>query len=95
MKDLENQIRPHSTLAFTSEQPHPAWASAAYQGRLAFIVTAEDRAVPKEAQYGMMAASRQQWIVKEMACSHCAPFLNQIEETLRLLKELTGEFTGN
>jgi hypothetical protein len=92
VQDLEEKmIKPHSNLAFTSAQPHPAWADAAFHGRLAFIVTAEDRSIPKEEQYGMMAATQTQWIVKEMACSHCAPFVSRVEETLRMLQEFTGQ----
>ncbi|PLB54051.1 hypothetical protein P170DRAFT_460298 [Aspergillus steynii IBT 23096] len=94
VKDLEASTLPHSSLAFNSPQPHPAWADADFKHRLAFIVTAEDRAVPKEAQYGMMAASQQEWIVKEMASSHCGPFLNRIDETIVLLKDLVEGFSG-
>ena len=94
VKDLETSIKPHSNLAFTSPQPHPAWDDADFKGRLAFIVTTEDRAVPKDAQYGMMAASQQEWIVKEMACSHCGPFLNRIEETVGVLQDVIGRFSA-
>ncbi|KAH8432797.1 alpha/beta hydrolase [Aspergillus melleus] len=94
VKDLETSIKPHSNIAFTSPQPHPAWADADYSGRLAFIVTTEDRAVPKDAQYGMMAASRQEWIVKEMACSHCGPFINGIGETVGVLQDVIGRFSA-
>lgn len=85
---LDDKIKPYSTLAFTSPQPHPAWADSAFQGRSAFIVTAEDRAVPKEAQYAMMAASQQKWIVKKIESSHCGLFLNRTQETVRLLQEI-------
>ncbi|KAI9925301.1 hypothetical protein MW887_006228 [Aspergillus wentii] len=47
---LEENVKPHSTLAFRSAQPHPAWADEAFAGRLAFIVTTEDKAISKEAQ---------------------------------------------
>ncbi|THC88927.1 hypothetical protein EYZ11_011628 [Aspergillus tanneri] len=80
-QSLAANIKPHSTLSFTSSQPYPAWAEEAFQGRLAFIVTTEDRAVPKEAQYGMMAATQQPWIVKEIPSSHCGPFLDRIDKT--------------
>ncbi|OJJ70087.1 hypothetical protein ASPBRDRAFT_181694 [Aspergillus brasiliensis CBS 101740] len=92
VKDLEAHLKPHATLAFTSPQPAPAWADEAFQGRLAFIVTALDKAVPKEAQYGMMAATEKQWVVKEMACSHCAPFVAKVEETVQLVGECAKEF---
>jgi hypothetical protein len=59
---------------------------------LAFVVTTDDRAVPKEAQFGMMAATKQAWVVKELASSHCGPFLNCIDETVALTKEIIEEF---
>ncbi|KAJ5247775.1 hypothetical protein N7468_002758 [Penicillium chermesinum] len=90
-KLLVSEIKPHSSLAFTAPQPHPAWADEEFKGRLAFIVTANDPAVPKEAQYGMMAGSQKEWIVKEIACSHCAPFLNRKDETLALIREVISE----
>lgn len=95
VEDIEKHLRPHSMLAARSPQPHPAWADAAFKGRLAFIVLTEDQAIPKEGQYGMMAATGQQWIVKEMVCSHCAPFLNRTEETIRLVKKINEEFIQN
>ena len=90
-KLLTANVKPHATLSFTSPQLHPAWADEAFHGRLAFIVTTEDRAVPKEAQFGMMAATQQSWIVKELASSHCAPFLNRIDETVALTGEILGQ----
>ncbi|KAL4745199.1 hypothetical protein BDW72DRAFT_208396 [Aspergillus terricola var. indicus] len=85
---LVRGILPHSTMAFTSPQPHPAWADEEFRGRLAFIVTVKDKAVPKEAQYGMMNATGKLWIVKKMDCSHCAPFLDRINDTSWTLQEI-------
>ncbi|KAJ5153864.1 uncharacterized protein N7500_009303 [Penicillium coprophilum] len=89
---LTRSLKPHSNLAFTSPQPHPAWADEAFNGRLGFIVTTEDAAVPKAAQSGMMAATEKAWIVKEVASSHCAPFLNRIGETVELIREIIDQF---
>lgn len=71
--------------AFTSPQPAPAWADAAYAGRLAAVITLADQAVPQEAQRAMLAATQKEWIVKEMACSHCAPFLARIDNCVELI----------
>ncbi|PYI15178.1 hypothetical protein BO99DRAFT_406114 [Aspergillus violaceofuscus CBS 115571] len=95
--DLETFLRPHATRAFTSPQPAPAWADAdadADATGLAFIVTARDRAVPKEAQYAMMAATGREFAVREMDCGHCAPFVGEkrIGETVRLVGELVRGF---
>ncbi|CAK44181.1 hypothetical protein CBS115989_8613 [Aspergillus niger] len=92
LKDLNENVKPHATLAFTSPQPAPAWAEEAFQGRLAFIVTTGDPAVPKEAQYVMMAATEQEWIIKGIDSSHCAPFIDRIDETVRLVEECVKEF---
>ncbi|PYH80657.1 hypothetical protein BO82DRAFT_355379 [Aspergillus uvarum CBS 121591] len=91
--DLETFLRPHATRAFTSPQPAPAWAEAD-AGFLAFIVTAADRAIPREAQYAMMAATGREFAVREMECGHCAPFIgaHRIGETVRLVGELVRAF---
>ncbi|KAJ5193259.1 hypothetical protein N7449_009401, partial [Penicillium cf. viridicatum] len=80
------------TLAFTSPQPNPAWAYEAFEGRLGFIVTTENHAVPNKAQLGMMAATQKEWIVRELAYSHCAPFLNRIDETVGLTRDIIDQF---
>ena len=90
--NLLDQIKPHSTLAFNSVQPHPAWADVEYLGKLAFIVTTKDSAIPKEAQYAMIGATQQSWITKEMDCSHCAPFLDKKDNCILLLRELIDRF---
>ncbi|EAW12309.1 alpha/beta hydrolase [Aspergillus clavatus NRRL 1] len=92
LQDLADHIKPHSTLAFKSPQPSPAWADEVYTGRVAFIVTTADKAVPKEAQHGMIGATQRPWIVRELECSHCAPFINRIDETVREIQALQGEF---
>ncbi|KAI9036888.1 uncharacterized protein KD926_001203 [Aspergillus affinis] len=75
--------------------PHPAWADAEFKGRLAFIVITKDRAVLKDTQYGMMAATQQEWIVKEIACSHCGPFLNRVDETVAVLQDIISRFSAS
>jgi hypothetical protein len=89
---LNENVKPHSTLAFNSPQPPPAWADEAYDGRLAAIVTTADPAVPQEAQYGMIAATGRNWVTKEIECSHCAPFLSRIGECVGLVLRFLGEF---
>ncbi|CEN61845.1 hypothetical protein ASPCAL08493 [Aspergillus calidoustus] len=89
---ITDNVKPHPTLAFNSPSPAPAWVDEAYSGRLAAIVTMADQAVPQEAQYGMIAATKRDWIIKETECSHCAPFLSRIRECVRLVLGLLGEF---
>lgn len=70
-------ISPHAILAFKSPSPTPAWTDAvAFQGRLAYIVCTEDRAVPKDGQEAMMQGTGKDWIVKELQGSHNAPFMS-------------------
>ncbi|KAH8700824.1 Alpha/beta hydrolase fold-1 [Talaromyces proteolyticus] len=95
--DLANQmaaqLKPHSNLAFTSEQPPPAWAEADYDGRCAYIVTGDDQAVPQAAQYGMISGTGKNWIVKEFAgSSHMAPFLTKIDPCIQFLQEILDLF---
>ncbi|KAL2857182.1 alpha/beta-hydrolase [Aspergillus pseudoustus] len=92
--ELNSYIKPHSTVAFNSPQPAPAWADDAFAGRLAAIVTGADLAVPKVAQYGMLAATQKNWIIREIDCSHCAPFISRIYESVNLVLGLLREFEG-
>ncbi|GFF44459.1 hypothetical protein IFM58399_07298 [Aspergillus lentulus] len=93
-QNLAGYIQPHSTLAFNSPQPAPAWADQAYAGRLAFIVSTLDKALPEGAQRAMMTATQKDWIVEEMVCSHCAPFVTRVAECVRLLQGFLGLFEG-
>jgi hypothetical protein len=79
-------IKPHASLAFLSAQPFLTWSDPSFTGRLAFIVSTDDQAVPKVAQYGMTSGAGQQWIVTEMASSHCAPFMDRVTECVRVLE---------
>ncbi|KAL5002229.1 alpha/beta-hydrolase [Aspergillus recurvatus] len=92
LRDLDTYVKPHSSLAFNSPQPAPAWADDAYAGRLAAIVTTVDAAVPKDAQHGMVAATEKEWIVKEIDASHCAPFISRIDESVGLVLGLLRDF---
>ena len=88
---MEEMTLPHSHVAFHTPQPPPAWADPEFQGRIAFIVAAQDQAISKEVQYGMIAGTKQQWIVKEMDGSHFAPFITRAEENVRLVEECLAE----
>ncbi|GLA31705.1 hypothetical protein AnigIFM63326_010385 [Aspergillus niger] len=90
--DLNSYLKPHSSLAFFSPQPVPAWTDVAYAGRLAFIITAADKAVPKEAQRWMITNTEKEFIIKEMECSHLAPFVDRIPETVGLVNGVLSVF---
>jgi hypothetical protein len=76
-------LHPHSTLAFISPQPPPAWAD---------IITTEDKAVPEAAQQAMIAGTGKEWIIKKIASSHCAPFLSRIPEFVMQVNAIVAEF---
>lgn len=88
------EIVPHATLAFKSPSPTPAWTdAAAFQGRLAYLICTEDRAVPKFGQEAMMQGTGQDWIVKELQGSHNAPFLsNKTQEAVDAVDSFVDAF---
>ncbi|KAE8390095.1 hypothetical protein BDV23DRAFT_183792 [Aspergillus alliaceus] len=89
---IGNAIKPHASLAFFSPQPSPAWTEPAFIGRLAYLVTSEDLAVSKVVQYGMISGTGQEWHVREIISSHCAPFIDKVGETVEILKEFIQLF---
>ncbi|KAF3480140.1 uncharacterized protein GIQ15_05487 [Arthroderma uncinatum] len=91
-KKTEQELKPHSSLAFNSPQPPPAWADPAFKGRLAYIITGNDLAVPKAAQYGMIAGTGQEWLTKEVPTSHCAPFKLDVELNVKNLEGFIEAF---
>jgi hypothetical protein len=92
-REMAAQLKPHSNLAFMSYQPAPAWAEPAFAGRCAYIVTGDDVGIPKAAQCGMIAATGQEWIVKELAgSSHMAPFMTRVKDCVDLVYEILDVF---
>ncbi|BAE59602.1 unnamed protein product [Aspergillus oryzae RIB40] len=89
---ISSVIKPHASLAFFSAQPSPAWADPAYTGRLSYVVTTEDLAVPKVSQYGMMSGTGQNWHVREIESSHCAPFITKVAESVGILQDFIQTF---
>ncbi|KAF5864570.1 hypothetical protein ETB97_007403 [Aspergillus alliaceus] len=89
---IGNAIKPHASLAFFSPQPSPAWTEPAFIGRLAYLVTSEDLAVSKVAQYGMISGTGQEWHVREIISGHCGPFIDKVGETVEILKEFIQLF---
>lgn len=71
---------PHALLAFKSPASAPAWAEPGFEGRLAYLVCTEDKAIPKFGQEAMMQGTGKDWSVREMVGSHNSPFLKKVEE---------------
>ena len=89
-----SQILPHALLAFKSPAPKPAWSDTGFDGRLAYLVCTEDRAIPEFAQRAMMEGIGKKWIVQELEGSHSAPFLSKIEEAVQALQGFVRNFEG-
>lgn len=87
-----SQILPHALLAFKSPARKPAWSDAGFDGRLAYLVCTEDRAIPQFAQHAMMQGIGKSWIVQELEGSHSAPFLSKIREAVEALEGFVRSF---
>jgi hypothetical protein len=62
--------------ALTTPAGPPGWADPGFSGRLAYIRTSKDNAIPDFAQDGMMAGSGVTWDVHRFDTGH-SPFLSQ------------------
>lgn len=77
--------------SFTSPYPAASWDEEAYKGRLAYIKTVNDQAVPYAAQTMMLEATGQEWITRDMETSH-SPQLAAPEKLADILVELAKHF---
>jgi pimeloyl-ACP methyl ester carboxylesterase len=58
--------------SFSSPCPPASWNTDDVKGRVAYIHTRDDRAVPYEAQAAMVQATGVEWITREVDCGHGA-----------------------
>ncbi|KAH8705126.1 hypothetical protein BGW36DRAFT_366922 [Talaromyces proteolyticus] len=77
--------------SFTSPCPAASWDTEAFNGRLAYIKTVNDRAVPYEAQSMMLQATGQEWITRDIETGH-SPQLAAPEKLADILVELAKRF---
>lgn len=77
--------------SFTSPCPAASWDSEAFKGRIAYVKTINDRAVPYEAQSMMLQASGQDWIIRDIETGH-SPQLAAPEKLADILLELGKHF---
>lgn len=77
--------------SFTSALPRATWDDNAYKGRIAFIRTLKDAAVPLPMQQQMIEGTGAGWIVKDIDSGH-SPQLSQPEKLTGMLVELAKEF---
>ncbi|KAE9393790.1 alpha/beta-hydrolase [Gymnopus androsaceus JB14] len=99
--DLANDtiklLRPHSMNAFETPPGPSATTEPELKGRLAFLKTTQDKALPPAAQDMFMELVESmdgvKWLRKEIEASH-SPFLSKPEETARILEEWGVYFEG-
>lgn len=77
--------------SFTSPIPRATWDSDEYQGRVAFIRTLNDAAIPLPVQQMMLDGTGAQWVVKDIESGH-SPQISQPENLTAILIELAKGF---
>ncbi|KAF2118799.1 hypothetical protein BDV96DRAFT_515622 [Lophiotrema nucula] len=77
--------------SFTSPCPRATWDSDEYKGRVAFIRTLNDAAIPLPVQQMMLDATSVEWIVKDIESSH-SPQISQPEKLTNILLGMAKVF---
>lgn len=77
--------------SFISPCPAASWDSEAYKGRIAYVKTINDQAVPYAAQAMMLQASGQEWITRDIETGH-SPQLVAPEKLADILVEIAEHF---
>ncbi|OJJ42777.1 hypothetical protein ASPZODRAFT_124743 [Penicilliopsis zonata CBS 506.65] len=81
----------HGATSMLSPCPAASWNTPAFQDRIAYIHTLDDRAVPYEAQRMILQASGQKWITREIQSGHSAQ-LSAPEELAKVILELAKQW---
>jgi hypothetical protein len=79
--------------SFTSPIPAASWNTEAFKGRIAYVKTVNDAAVPYVAQEMMLQASGQEWITRDIETAHSAQ-LAAPEKLADILLEIAKVFEG-
>lgn len=79
--------------SFTTPVPRTSWDDDAYKGRIAFIRTLQDAAVPLQMQQKMIEDTGVEWSVRDIDSGH-SPQLSQPEKLAGMLVELAKGFEG-
>jgi hypothetical protein len=77
--------------SFTSPCPKASWDREVYKGRVAFIRTLNDAAIPLQVQQMMLDGTNTEWIVKDMETGH-SPQISQPEKLAELIVQLSNVF---
>ncbi|MCJ1311313.1 hypothetical protein MMC25_004984 [Agyrium rufum] len=84
-------LRDQSQQSFTAGAGPVYYADPSYNGRRAYIRTADDQAIPAFGQDAMVQASGVEWITKKFDTSH-SPFLSKPKELAETLVSLAADF---
>ncbi|KAH7394352.1 hypothetical protein BKA66DRAFT_606552 [Pyrenochaeta sp. MPI-SDFR-AT-0127] len=77
--------------SFTTPVPPASWKSEEYKGRVAFIRTLKDAAIPLPVQQMMIDGTGVEWIIKDIDSGH-SPQISQPEKLTELLVDLAKGF---
>lgn len=86
----ESTVCPSMT-SFHSPVPRASWDQAGYEGRIAYIKTTKDKAVPLHVQNMFIESSGVGWITEEIDASH-SPSLSRPVELARIIVNLAERF---
>lgn len=89
--ELTAALTPHGYKCLTTAVSKPCWADKGYVGRLAYIRTTMDRAIPLVGQDAFMKASAVDWDVVDMDTSH-VPMVSKPQELAQNIINLTARF---
>jgi hypothetical protein len=78
-------------VSLNSPCPQASWGAEEYKGRVAFIRTLNDAAIPLQAQQMMLDGTGVNWIVKDIESGHC-PQISQPQKLTEILVELARVF---
>ncbi|KAJ3034072.1 hypothetical protein HDV00_005470 [Rhizophlyctis rosea] len=91
---LATSLIPHPNSLSVDAHPPPAFADPNFEGRLAYQVTLQDRAIPELFQRTMIKNTGKEFLVKEIDGSHLAPFGGDLlEQSIQQVLEFVELFS--
>jgi hypothetical protein len=85
--ELEAGMIPHALAALETQSGAPAWAESAFDGRRAYLRTADDQCIPAFVQDMWLEKSGKEWDVVDLKASHC-PFISRPAEVAEICMPL-------
>ena len=87
------QLKPQAILAVVSSTPPQAWATPAFDRRIAYIACSNDAMLPVAVQYKMIEGVAKHVIVEELPCGHNGTFLVEPSRTVQMIERFIEQFT--